>query len=200
MYYKTCLKPYITVVEKSNFGIIWIKIDKSILPYNEDAFFCYVYIQDPKFQVLRHEEFYYFEVLEQNIAKYKYLGKIFVTGDFNSRTGQYTDSTDYLIFDSYLKVGLDNNENNNIPLRSNKDTVIDNNGRRLLDLCKSTGLLIGNCRLCADKDIGEFICITPRGRSVVDYFLLSFSDFDYISEFIVCDPDEFRITMHYIFV
>ena len=86
---------------------------------------------------------------------------------------------------------MDNNENNNIPLHSNKDTVIDNNGRRLLDLCKSTGLLIGNGRLCADKDIGEFTCITPRGRSVVDYFLLSFSDFDYISDFIVCDPDEY---------
>ena len=25
----------------------------------------------------------------------------------------------------------------------------------------------------------------------MDYFLLSFSDFDYISEFIVCDPDEY---------
>ena len=67
--------------------------------------------------------------------------------------------------------------NNSIPLRSNKDTVIDNNGRRLLDLCKSSGPLIGNGRLCADKDIGEFTCITPRGRSVVDYLLLSFSDF-----------------------
>ena len=64
VYYKTCLKPYITVVEKSEFGIIWIKIDKSILPYNEDAFFCYVYVRDPKSQVLRHEEFDYFEVLE----------------------------------------------------------------------------------------------------------------------------------------
>ena len=63
--------------------------------------------------------------LEQNIAKYKNLGKIFITGDFNSRTGQYTDSTDFLIFDSYLNAGLDSNVNNSIPLRSNKDTVID---------------------------------------------------------------------------
>ena len=53
----TYLKPYITVVEKSEFGIIWIEIDKSILPYDEDAFFCYVYVRDPKPQVLRHEEF-----------------------------------------------------------------------------------------------------------------------------------------------
>ena len=69
--------------------------------------------------------------------------------------------------------------------------MIDNNGRRLLDMCKSTGLLIGNGRLCADQDIREFTCITPLGRSVVDYFLLSLSDFDYISEFCICDPDEY---------
>ena len=191
VYYKTCLKPYINVVEKSDFGIIWIKIKNSILPFNEDAFFCYVYVRDPKSQVLRHEEFDYFEILEQQIAKYKTLGKVFITGDMNSRTGQYTDSTDFLIFDRYLNAGLNNNENFDIPSRSNKDTVIDNNGRRLLDMCKSTGLLIGNGRLCADQDIGEFTCITPRGRSVVDYFLLSYSDFDCISEFCVCDPDEY---------
>ena len=191
VYYKTCLKPYINVEEKSDFGIIWIKIKNDILPYDEDAFFCYVYVRDPKSQVLRHEEFDYFEILEQNIAKYKIRGKVFITGDMNSRTGQYTDSTDFLIFDRYLNAGLNTNENIDIPSRSNKDTVIDNNGRRLLDMCKSTGLLIGNGRLCADQDIGEFTCITPRGRSVVDYFLLSLSDFDYISEFCICDPDEY---------
>ena len=70
---------------------------------DEDAFLCYVYVRDQKSQVLRHKEFDYFEILEQQIAKYKTLGKTFIMGDFNSRTGQYTDSTDYLIFASYLK-------------------------------------------------------------------------------------------------
>ena len=101
-----------------------------------------------------------------------------MTGDFNSRTGQSSEITDYLNFDSYLNVGMtDNHDNNDIPLRTSKDSVIDNYGRRLLDLCKSTGLIIANGRLGADKYIGDFTCITPRGQSVVDYFLLAFSDF-----------------------
>ena len=72
-----------------------------------------------------------------------------------------------------------------------RDLILDNNGRRLLDLCKSSGLLIGNGRLDADEYIGDFTCVTNQGRSVVDYFLLSFSDFKFISHFMVCDPDEY---------
>ena len=59
------------------------------------------------------------------------------------------------------------------PLRKSRDIVLDNYGRRLLDLCKSTDLLIANGRLGDDKDIGEFTYVTSRGRSVVDYLLLS---------------------------
>ena len=87
--------------------------------------------------------------------------------------------------------GLDNSANINIPVRVSKDTVLDNYGRKLLDLCKSTGLLIGNGRLGADKHNGDFTCITNRGRSILDYFLLSLNDFDCISEFCIFDPDEY---------
>ena len=147
--------------------------------------------ENKKSNILRHEEIDYFEILEQNIAKYRNLGKLFVTGDFNSRTGQSSEITDYLNFDSYLNVGMtDNHDNNDIPLRTSKDSVTDNYGRRLLDLCKSTGLIIANGRLGADKYIGDFTCITPRGQSVVDYILLAFSDFGCVSHFSICDADE----------
>ena len=64
------------MVEKLDCGIIWIKIDQSILEFNEDAFICYIYIREPKSQVLRHEEIDYFETLEQYFEKFKNLGKI----------------------------------------------------------------------------------------------------------------------------
>lgn len=51
--------------------------------------------------------------------------------------------------------------------------------------------MIGNGRLGADKYNGDFTCITNRGRSIVDYLLLSLNDFDCISEFCICDPDEY---------
>ena len=168
VYLKSCFKKHIhvSVVEKSDCGIIWAKI----LPFNEDALFCYVYVRDPKSQVLRHEEIDFFEILEQNIAKYQNLGKTFVSGDFNAHTGQCIESTDYLTYDCHLNNGLDNNANINIPVRVSKDTVLDNYDRKLLDLCKSTGLLIGNGRLGADKHSGDITCVTNRGRSIVEYF------------------------------
>ena len=169
VYLKSCFKKHIhvSVVEKSDCGIIWAKI----LPFNEDALFCYVYVRDPKSQVLRHEEIDFFEILEQNIAKYQNLGKTFVSGDFNAHTGQCIESTDYLTYDCHLNNGLDNNANINIPVRVSKDTVLDNYDRKLLDLCKSTGLLIGNGRLgAADKHSGDITCVTNRGRSIVEYF------------------------------
>ena len=57
-----------------------------------------------------------------------------------------------------------------IPSRVSRDSILDNNGRRLLNLCKSSGFLIGNGRLGADQYIGDFTCVTNQGRRVVDYF------------------------------
>lgn len=191
VYFKSHLKKFISVAGKSEYGLIWIKIDKNILPFDEDAFMCYIYVREQKSLVLRNEEIDYFELLESDIAKFKSLGKIFVTGDFNSRTGQSADLSDHLTYDSYLHVGMNEDiRYSEIPLRMNRDLVLDNYGRRLLDMCKSTGLVIANGRLGADKDTGEFTCVTGRGRSVVDYFLLSFSDFDCVSHFNICDVDE----------
>ena len=51
----------------------------------------------------------------------------------------------------YLNVGMNENlRNNEIPLRKSRDLVLDNYGRRLLDLCKPTDLLIANGRLGDD--------------------------------------------------
>ena len=35
------------MVEKLDCGIIWIKIDQSILEFDEDAFISYIYIREP---------------------------------------------------------------------------------------------------------------------------------------------------------
>ena len=45
-----------------------------------------------------------YDQIEMGIIKYNNFGKVFVTGDFNSRT---SDSIDYLIFDKYLDQDLD---------------------------------------------------------------------------------------------
>ena len=69
------------------------------------------------------------------------------------------------------------------PTRVNKDHVLDPYGTRLLDLCKTTGLLLANGRLHNDESIGEYTFISHRGTSVVDYLLLNYNDFKYINIF-----------------
>ena len=61
-----------------------------------------------------------YDQLEAGIIKYKNLGKVFVTGDFNSRT---SDSIDYLIFDKYLDDNLQFMNSADIPFRTSKDRI-----------------------------------------------------------------------------
>lgn len=72
------------------------------------------------------------------------MGKTYVTGDLNSRTAKVSD---ILEFDEYLDFhddtqsnnfndGSNNGELNTLPTRQNKDHVIDNNGQKLISLCK----------------------------------------------------------------
>ena len=192
IYYKSCLKDYVSIVGKSDYGILWVKIDNKILESDSDAYICYIYVRDQKSQVLRHHEIDYFELLQSDISKYKRLGRVFVSGDFNSRCGDGNGSLlDHLRYDVYLDVGIDENSNHiDIPLRKSRDKVVDMYGRKLLDMCKATGLIIANGRLGTDKHIGEFTCVTSRGRSVIDYLLLAYCDFDCVSHFSICDIDE----------
>ena len=78
-----------------------------------------------------------------------------------------------------------------IPTRVNRDHVTDAYGRRLLELCKTTNLLIANGRLGLDKDVDEFAFYGEKGCSVVDYLLLPLTDSETISNFKIYDVTEF---------
>ena len=129
-----------------------------------------------------------YDLIETAIIKYNNLGKVFVTGDFNSRS---SDSIDYLIFDKYLDQDLDFFNTADIPKRYSQDRITDYNGLKLLNLCQCTGLLIANGRLHGDKNIGKYTFCSHNGQSIVDYMLLNFADFQTISSFDVLDFNEF---------
>ena len=63
-------------------------------------------------------------------------------------------------------------------------------GRKLIQLCYTTGLTIANGRLGDDSD-GKFTFCTSRGRSVNDYLLVSPIDYKLISYFNVLQFNEF---------
>lgn len=68
IYFKSSLKNYIKIVEKSPYGLIWLKIDSKILKSDSDLFICYCYLRDKNSRVLRHEDVDLYEILENGIS------------------------------------------------------------------------------------------------------------------------------------
>ena len=122
------LKKYISVVESNQCGISWFKISKEFFPFDDDVFIYHTYIPPNISRVFSSADFDFFEEIEIDTMKYKHMGKVFVSGDFNSRT---SDSLDYLDFDKYLDEPLVMLITWNIPIRNNMDRIIDHNDIRL---------------------------------------------------------------------
>ena len=74
--------------------------------------------------------------------------------------------------------------------RQNKDPILDNYGKQLLSLCKSTNHIIANGRLFEDKE-GNYTFCSKRGQSVTDYLLLNINDISLIQNFEVLNWTHF---------
>ena len=96
-------------------------------------------------------------------------------GDFNSRTGNMSDSP---------LSGI----NPSTP-RANQDNKIDTYGRNLIKLCKDLDLKIVNGNFGSDASLGSFTCHkknkTKLNQSVVDYCIVSKCMIPSISDFFV---------------
>ena len=197
LYYKSELENYITVLEKHQCGIFWIKLSSVLFPFDEDVYLCNLYNPPNSSNVFKSFDIDIYDQLEAGIIKYNALGKVFVSGDFNSRT---SDSIDYILYDKYIDHNLQFFDPTDIPLRKSQDQITDYNGLKLLDVCLSTGLLIANGRLHDDRNVGKYTFCSQNGQSVVDYVLLNLLDFDCISYFDVLNFNEYSdhapITVH----
>ena len=54
--------------------------------------------------------------------------------------------------------------------RKSQDVVCNNYGKRWIELCSSTGLIIANGRCCTDEHFGKATC---DGMRLIDYVLCS---------------------------
>ena len=188
IYYKTNLQNGIKLVIKRNYGL-WIRLDKQFFNLDFDLYLAVVYIK-PYYPNSNNEEL--FENLKHDIAKYSEKGKIFLSGDFNSRT---SDSPDYIENDS----SFIHTDNNILPdnytcdkqiKRKNRDTIMNLHGKALLETCVEAKLRILNGRFLGDS-FGSFTYYDARGGcSVVDYMIVSEDIFHCISYFNVLPPIE----------
>ena len=183
VYYKHELSSKISIVEKQQIGIVWLRLHKTLFSFDEDVYLCCIY-NVPSNSALNDINVDFFECVEIGIEKYKSKGKILISGDFNSRTAT---ENDFVPYDEFIDAANEIDANIDLLPRTNKDLIVDAYGRKLLNLCKNTGLLIANGRL----NDGEFTFQGSQGSSTVDYILLNNHDFQYVNEFTILEQNEF---------
>jgi len=186
IYYKCDLKSNIQVIEKLQCGIIWLKMCKDLFNFGNDVYICIAYVPPIDSKIHNTNDINMFECIESGIEKYKEHGHIYVTGDFNARTANLPD---FLERDRFLDTNIEL-DYINLPERVNKDHVIDAHGRRLVYLCKTTNLFIGNGRLDEDEHF-IFTFYNNNGASTVDYLLIQFNNLKHITSFKIKPPNEF---------
>ncbi len=154
--------------------ILWLKVNKSRSKLDYDIFICCAYISPEKSSYTKRQTKNILDFIDIDVNRYKKKGKVILCGDLNSRTSTSPD------FDYSSKsdtcIPLPNSFNNDLetllPPRSNKDIVVNNFGKWLLDTCISNDLMIVNGRFPGDK-LGNYTCVKTNGSSVVDYNVIS---------------------------
>ena len=125
-----------------------------------------------------------FEKIQKDILQFKNRGKkLILMGDFNFRTGNLIDYID--IYD----------EDEQIPPRLNGDSKVNTNGRLLIDLCKTTEMVLVNGSLNI-RNSGDHTCITHNGERVIDYFVIDYDGFDDVSKLSVLEFDPCLSDVH----
>ena len=165
---------------QSNF-IMWVKVFDSFILGN-----CYI-----PHEASKHYQVDLFDDIAIDICclKSKFDMPIILTGDLNSRTGSLED---------FILEDLNNDplndladitpmssayilEDQGIPLRRyNCDAGVNNNGRRIIELCRVHDLSIMNGRVGADRGVGAFTC---ADASVIDYVIASPQLFKHVQKF-----------------
>ena len=141
---------------------MWCKLSKEVAGYEKDVYICALYIP-PQNSPHFHTEI--FEELENSIINYSSKGHILLLGDFNARTGKYTDLIS--------KEGNNYIENDKTetslhpPNRNSFDNIINYHGKRLLEICKTFDLKILNGQTNGDT-LGRPTFHGRNGTSVVD--------------------------------
>ena len=166
------------IVENIYDNIVLIKLSRAIFKDDTDVYIFSCYFPPINSTFYEKCENDLFMTLEEMVAMYKGIGKVFVFGDFNSRTA---DKNDFIQDDTIGHNSVNGLSNiscyvpdiNNFK-RKSSDNVLNQFGRQLLSLCKSTSLRIINGRHQDDPN-GSITFYNHNGSSLIDY-VMTFDD------------------------
>ena len=176
VFVRNCLFKHVSLVESDSDYILWFKLNKSVFKTEEDLHFGAVYVPPSDSRFNTAEELSVFDVEISNMCiAHKYVHLI---GDFNARVADQTGITNvdsflskHFEFDDSLLEHFEMSDvfdkNNHISRqRRSRNSVLNHEGKVLLDVCKANNLIILNGRCGSDKSSGE---LTFRNISVIDY-------------------------------
>ena len=195
LFVKAELSKYIETIQSESDYVLWVKLDKSYMQSDKHIVFGIVYVPPTQSRFLNEDEF---EIFQNEITDMSCnFDYIYLAGDWNAQTANladYTTGDDFLSkhfdFDDELssfyhqkaaleKLGIEVN-------RKSMDNKRNNNGFKLLDICKNNNLSILNGRFGADKNVGNY---TFRRTSVIDYVISSLQGLNILKNFNITELD-----------
>ena len=195
IFYKNEFRNYVSAVEHDSDYVFWIRLDKTLTKTDEDVFYGVTYMPPADSRFRTNDELDQFELeITDMCITHKY---VYLLGDFNARSGLNDDflpaDDEFARMFEYDDTMINHfNKSSCLPdfglsiKRVNKDSLVNNDGNFLLDICKSNNIFILNGRCGHDRDLGSF---TFKNISTIDYSLSSFEGLKYISDFSVQDLD-----------
>ena len=176
--------------------IAWLKLDKSYFTLEKDLYIGTIYLPPKQSTVIEDD---LFSVVQNSIACLPSNSDVLLCGDWNARLGSsphadidtrivegkdldlshlvgINEINDPCNYDFLLKRGILN--------RSTMDKYMLNNyGKQLYTLCKTTQLMIMNGRMGSDRNIGRFTRVDTTGKSLVDIAIATHKVFDMTIDF-----------------
>lgn len=165
-----------TVKESEEGDRLWVRLEREGIR-GEDLYLCVCYL-GPGMEREREEVF--FDDLTEEVMGFGGKGRVLVAGDFNARTGE---GEDFIGDEEREQLGEEVRGGWGEAIRRKScDEVVNARGRKLLEVCKVSGLGIVNGRTKGDGK-GEKTFVGPMGgSSLVDYFLVDFETWDQVRD------------------
>jgi exonuclease III len=179
-----CKNNTVTVIKNSDFAV-WLKIRQ----FNEpDVYLGAVYIPplDSTSTISSFPDNNAYHLLQDDITHFSQAGNVIICGDFNARTGRQSDyqhtfgnDNHDIMAPSYIT------SSKTFPphVRHSDDNKVNQYGKELLELCKSSNLRIMNGYFNNDSSTGSFTCYTANGRSLIDYLICDICSHDKLTDF-----------------
>ena len=183
----------VKIIKKGD-NIIWLLLDRVFFGLPKHIMLGCCYVVPSNSSHMAYIDRNLLDVIPEEMAMFKdrYDCDFMYCGDFNGRTGSEPDIILNDDDNSYTPLPDDYiPDANDLPVRYNRDTVVNTSGRRVLDFCKTCDVKIVNGRIGDQNNSKNFTCYANSGQSTVDYLIASPYLFTVITWFSVYPMSQF---------